>query len=81
MRSGLGPLSHSLRGWLLPVKERAQAWVGGEGAGGGEGSEGAGALAAGGGGGATSEFSRRLQERYNPRKAGSEGGDAADAQA
>ncbi len=28
MRKGLAPLSVTLRGWVLPLKERAQAWLG-----------------------------------------------------
>ncbi|KAL4422961.1 hypothetical protein ABPG75_009158 [Micractinium tetrahymenae] len=60
MREGLTPLSATLRGWLVPVKERAQAWLGpaqqagpaadGSGSAGGEGAA-SGLLGEGGSGG------------------------------
>lgn len=88
MREGLAPLSATLRGWVLPVKELAQAWLGpaqeaapaahGGGAAGGEGAAADGearALAegsSGGGGmprGLAAQFSRKLQEKLNTRRA------------
>ncbi len=90
MRAGLGPLSTGARLWLEPMKARIQGWLGPSSAsaseaGGGAASTGSGAAGAGGGaeggliaemreGGATAEFSRRLQQRYNTKKAGESGG-------
>lgn len=78
MRAGLAPLSDGLRRWLVPFKVSIQAWLAAPPTGTHDGGSGAAAaaVAAGGGmpadggrqgGGATAEFSRRLQERYNPK--------------
>lgn len=85
LRQGLAPLSATLRGWVLPVKERAEAWVGTPQAP-APAPSGAAAPhvpseASGGDGGAPSrgaaaQFSRRLQEKLNTRR---DGGAAAEA--
>ncbi|KAI7839936.1 hypothetical protein COHA_006330 [Chlorella ohadii] len=88
MRAGLGPLSTGARLWLEPMKARLQGWLGpspasaseageggaaaGSGATAGRGAEG-GLIAEMREGGATAEFSRRLQQRYNTKKAGESG--------
>jgi hypothetical protein len=86
LRAGLQPLSASLRSWLLPIKERAEGWLapaaappGGDAAGG----TGAAAFQGAAAGAdsvdpsASSELSRRLRKRYNPRTAAAEGSAAA----
>lgn len=86
MRQGLAPLSSAARSWLLPLKERAHAWLGPAGEAPAPGlaaaahGDGGGSLEADGAqpkAGPTSEFSRRLSKRYNPRKAGEASGEGA----
>lgn len=83
MREGLAPLSAAARSWMLPLKARLEAWLRPAAApGGGAAQEGGQLAAAGGGSGAaaapqggaaTSEWSRRLQQRFNPKADGVDG--------
>ena len=74
MREGLAPLSTSAREWMLPMKERLEGWLRPAPAPSGSDAAQEGgqlAAAAGGsapeGGPATSEWSRRLQQRFHPK--------------
>lgn len=77
MREGLAPLSAAARSWMLPLKARLEGWLRPAAAPGGDAVQGGGQLAASGGGSgsatapeggaATSEWSRRLQQRFNPK--------------
>jgi hypothetical protein len=70
MRDGLGPVAEGLRAWLVPFKERTQAWLGPAPV--GEGEEAAAAAAAAAGDSPTAELSRRLQSRFAKRRAAGE---------
>jgi hypothetical protein len=76
MRDGLGPVAQGLRAWLVPFKERTQAWLGPPPV--GEESVAAGAAA---GDSPTAELSRRLQSRFAKRSAAGKDGGGGDASA
>ncbi|GAB4819978.1 hypothetical protein N2152v2_007024 [Parachlorella kessleri] len=65
VQAGFAPLSGAIKGWVHPLKDRAQAWLGGA------------SQAAAASGSGPSELQRRLASRYNPGRLQAEAGSEA----